>query len=160
MICFWNIYCNMYMTLVQVIRRNDAQHGSLSSQKLHTVDAIVEARWICYKVILKNVVFFKYLVLFICLICHRKFALSIMLVGVGDGPWDMVKEFQDNIKMQTRTFHNFKVDNVWSTDPSSIRCVAASDTCQCSHLYDTRTTRVRLPQTSVPILFYFCFDTS
>nr|ABN05933.1 hypothetical protein MtrDRAFT_AC149129g23v2 [Medicago truncatula] len=67
-----------------VIRRNDAQHGSLSSQKLHTVDAIVEA---------------------------RKFPLSIILVGVGDGPWDMVKEFQDNIKMQTRTFHNFKFVN-------------------------------------------------
>ncbi|RHN47181.1 putative copine [Medicago truncatula] len=127
MICFRNILCNIYMTFVQVIRRNDAQHGSLSSQKLHTVDAIVEA---------------------------RKFPLSIILVGVGDGPWDMVKEFQDNIKMQTRTFHNFKVDNVRSTDPSSIRCVAVSDTCQCSHLYDTHMTRVGLPQTGILIYLF------
>jgi len=31
------------------------------------------------------------------------------LVGVGDGPWDKMKELHDS--MPTRAFDNFQVDN-------------------------------------------------
>ncbi|KAI3503503.1 hypothetical protein L1887_31946 [Cichorium endivia] len=66
----------------QVTRSVDTNNGQLSPQEQKTVDAIVEA---------------------------SKLPLSIVLVGVGDGPWDMMKEFDDNIP--DRDFDNFQFVN-------------------------------------------------
>ncbi|KAL5223295.1 hypothetical protein ABZP36_028008 [Zizania latifolia] len=66
----------------QVTRSVDTASGQLSSQEQKTIDAIVRA---------------------------SELPLSIVLVGVGDGPWDMMKEFDDNIP--TRAFDNFQFVN-------------------------------------------------
>ncbi|KAG6539228.1 E3 ubiquitin-protein ligase RGLG2-like [Zingiber officinale] len=66
----------------QVTRSVDTEFGQLSSQEQKTVEAIVKA---------------------------SDFPLSIILVGVGDGPWDMMKEFDDNIP--ERAFDNFQFVN-------------------------------------------------
>ncbi|XP_051119863.1 E3 ubiquitin-protein ligase RGLG2-like [Andrographis paniculata] len=66
----------------QVTRSVDTENGHLSPQERKTVQAIVEA---------------------------SKFPLSIILVGVGDGPWDTMREFDDNIP--ARDYDNFQFVN-------------------------------------------------
>ncbi|KAK4844607.1 hypothetical protein QYF36_022241 [Acer negundo] len=79
--------CGQYHVLLiiadgQVTRSVDTDHGQLSPQEKKTVEAIVKA---------------------------SEYPLSIILVGVGDGPWDMMREFDDNIP--ARAFDNFQFVN-------------------------------------------------
>ncbi|KAA8533230.1 hypothetical protein F0562_033237 [Nyssa sinensis] len=79
--------CGQYHVLLiiadgQVTRSADTRRGHLSPQEQQTVNAIVKA---------------------------SEYPLSIILVGVGDGPWDMMKEFDDCIP--ARAFDNFQFVN-------------------------------------------------
>jgi len=67
----------IFATDGQVTRSVDLADGMLSPQEQATVNAIVNA---------------------------SKYALSIVLVGVGDGPWETMKQFDDFLP--ARAFDN------------------------------------------------------
>ncbi|XP_068656182.1 E3 ubiquitin-protein ligase RGLG4-like [Aristolochia californica] len=69
----------------QVTRSSDTEEGDLSKQERDTINAIVSA---------------------------SSYALSIVLVGVGDGPWEDMRKFDD--KIPQRDFDNFQFVNFTS----------------------------------------------
>uniref|UniRef100_J3MU38 Copine C-terminal domain-containing protein n=1 Tax=Oryza brachyantha TaxID=4533 RepID=J3MU38_ORYBR len=86
-------FAPMIETTIRTVYRSCGQYH-LSTQERETIDAIVK---------------------------DSEYALSIMFVGVSDGPWDMMRQFDDNIP--SRAFNNVQFVNF--TDIMS-RLVTAS----------------------------------
>ncbi|KAK1392011.1 RING-type E3 ubiquitin transferase [Heracleum sosnowskyi] len=78
----WQYHVLVIIADGQVTRGPDIPPGRFSPQEQATVNSIVSA---------------------------SEYPLSIILVGVGDGPWDAMQEFDDNIPQ--RAFDNFQFVN-------------------------------------------------
>ncbi|XP_042475925.1 E3 ubiquitin-protein ligase RGLG3-like [Macadamia integrifolia] len=78
----WQYHVLVIIADGQVARSVDLQPGRFSPQEQATINSIVEA---------------------------SQYPLSIILVGVGDGPWDAMQQFDDNIPH--RSFDNFQFVN-------------------------------------------------
>ncbi|CAK9320226.1 unnamed protein product [Citrullus colocynthis] len=78
----WQYHVLVIVADGQVTRNPDTPPGKLSFQEQATINSIVAA---------------------------SHYPLSIILIGVGDGPWDAIRKFDDNIPQ--RAFDNFQFVN-------------------------------------------------
>ncbi|XP_008781601.1 E3 ubiquitin-protein ligase RGLG3-like isoform X2 [Phoenix dactylifera] len=78
----WQYHVLVIIADGQVTRNSNVPHGKSSPQEHATIEAIVDASY---------------------------YPLSIIMVGVGDGPWDAMQQFDDCIPQ--RAFDNFQFVN-------------------------------------------------
>ncbi|XP_072980133.1 E3 ubiquitin-protein ligase RGLG3-like [Typha angustifolia] len=87
----WQYHVLVIVADGQVTRNADVPNGALSPQERATIEAIAYA---------------------------SHFPLSIVMVGVGDGPWDAMQQFDDRIPQ--RAFDNFQFVNFTKIMSSNI----------------------------------------